>query len=135
MRASAPGQSGLIEARREGGRWFVNVVSLKARQGRIAGRLSGAKRRTNDQSEPSICWPIASTFFRSFWWLSGHDQFMRHGLALVESTDNFRKSLAARRQIVTRFDQPRSTCPCVCCLSSTRLVETAERDRALPQFR
>jgi len=23
--------------------------------------------------------------------------------------------------MVTRFDQPRSTCPCVCCLSSTRL--------------
>jgi len=40
---------------------------------------------------------IASTFFSRFWWLSGHDQFMRYGLALVESTGDFRKSLAARR--------------------------------------
>jgi hypothetical protein len=31
---------GLIEARREGKRWFPNVVSLKARKERLAGRLS-----------------------------------------------------------------------------------------------
>jgi hypothetical protein len=39
-------ERGLIEARREDKRWFVNVVSLKARKERLAGRFSG------DKSEP-----------------------------------------------------------------------------------
>jgi hypothetical protein len=43
-------EHGLIEARREGGRWFVNVVSLKARKERLAGRLSGVKPPTSAQS-------------------------------------------------------------------------------------
>jgi hypothetical protein len=43
-------ERGLIEARREGKRWFVNVVSLRARQERLAGRLSGAKLPTSAQS-------------------------------------------------------------------------------------
>jgi hypothetical protein len=34
---------GWIEARREGKRWSANVISLKARKGRLAGRLSGDK--------------------------------------------------------------------------------------------
>jgi hypothetical protein len=42
--------AGLIEARREGGRWLVNVVGLRARQGRLASRLSGAKLPTSAQS-------------------------------------------------------------------------------------
>ena len=43
-------ERGLIEARREGKRWFVNVVSLKARKERLAGRLAGAKQPTGAQS-------------------------------------------------------------------------------------
>src|SRR5690348_13485950 len=33
---------GLIEARRDGERWIVNLVSLKARKERFAGQLSAA---------------------------------------------------------------------------------------------
>jgi hypothetical protein len=71
-------------------------------------------------------WPIASILrcplFRRFWWLSGHESIYEYtAQRLVESTGDFGKSLAVRRWMVTRFDQPCSSCPCVCCLSSTRL--------------
>jgi hypothetical protein len=36
-------ERGLIEARREGKRWLVNVVSLKARKERLAGRVPAGK--------------------------------------------------------------------------------------------
>ncbi|HWX29477.1 MAG TPA: hypothetical protein VNZ53_18785 [Steroidobacteraceae bacterium] len=38
---------GLVEGRREGGRWVVNVVSLRARTEQLAGRLAGSKRPPN----------------------------------------------------------------------------------------
>ena len=34
---------GLVEGRREGGRWLVNLVSLMARKEQFAGRLLGTK--------------------------------------------------------------------------------------------
>jgi len=45
-------ERGLIEARRDGARWIVNLVSLKAHKGRFAGQLSGAKPTNNAPPEP-----------------------------------------------------------------------------------
>ena len=45
-------ERGLIEARREGKRWFVNVVSLQARKERLEGRVSVAKQTSNAPAEP-----------------------------------------------------------------------------------
>jgi hypothetical protein len=43
---------GLVEGRREGGRWLVNTVSLMARKERLAGPVLGAKLTNNAPSEP-----------------------------------------------------------------------------------
>jgi hypothetical protein len=39
-------ERGLVEARRDGGRWLVNMVSLVARKERFAGPVPGAKPTT-----------------------------------------------------------------------------------------
>jgi hypothetical protein len=45
-------ERGLIEARREGKLWLVNVVGLKARKDRLAGQVPAAKPTLNAGSEP-----------------------------------------------------------------------------------
>jgi hypothetical protein len=45
-------ERGLIEARRDGKRWIVNVSSLEARKERLKGRVSVAMQTNNARSEP-----------------------------------------------------------------------------------
>jgi hypothetical protein len=43
-------ERGLIEARREGKRWMINLTSLRARKERFAGQVSAAKPIINGQA-------------------------------------------------------------------------------------